>query len=760
MYENLTSNINFYNYIIAKQKFLNTQTNFFPLNLVRHFQSSNSSEIKDYNNIEQSNNITTNIKVNKLNFDDLNRNKEILSKTNRNFYYNKLINKRNKRFNFTSEHINTINNDNNNNSINDLLYSYKDKRRRTSLPLFENISNENLYNNSMNTQINNLFNRNENLFETCDNEKIKVVKYSKISYNFKNIKMFYAHLELLISLYLKRNFKHFIKQIKQNEKFKSIVNMNLYNTINNQNHPIINLNNAHCSLFCSININKDNNEIYNNQIIPSKSIENNSNQNSKILIIKKNILNNIHKQNYPFNIKKEINIIKKNDRNNKNIYIPKNRRKSTKEFANKEKNKYKTIKNSSPIKEMNIDLKKMNLNENKNKNKQDTQNSLKDQKNKLKSSISKRNIYKRPKEYNNTSKNLIKEIKIKNKDIIFTPNENKNKNINLFENIISRNPTINNSIKKIYIRKNNSIGNDIIKTKLFNNKSDFNSIKTYSYGWNNKHKEILIKKIVTNDKRIFININYIALNVFTHENDRSKINYFPLLKIENNISIIIIKNTLLMLDLFNQNLLFSDIFIFDNDQKNNKDKKMQKSNNILFSYNNKKNKIVDKNIKKQIQILNFIKTIEYIIIKTIRKYALNIYKRYIYLKRIIIKEKNKILIKYFKRFFAHKNKNVIKSKIYHKINYNDDFNINKKLENKTNIKKNNNIKKKTHSNNLNSKNNNTLNRNKNKKNKNPTQISSNFSSIYKYWNKEINITVHENKNTNNKKKNINSYNKK
>ena len=177
------------------------------------------------------------------------------------------------------------------------------------------------------------------------------------------------------------------------------------------------MNNAHCSLFCSININKDNNEIYNNQIIPSKSIENNSNQNSKILIIKKNILNNIHKQNYPFNIKKEINIIKKNDRNNKNIYIPKNRRKSTKEFANKEKNKYKTIKNSSPIKEMNIDLKKMNLNENKNKNKQDTQNSLKDQKNKLKSSISKRNIYKRPKEYNNTSKNLIKEIKIKNKDI-------------------------------------------------------------------------------------------------------------------------------------------------------------------------------------------------------------------------------------------------------------------------------------------------------------------------------------------------------
>jgi len=71
MYENLTSNINFYNYIIAKQKFLNTQTNFFPLNLVRHFQSLNSSEIKDYKNIEQSNNITTNIKVNKLNFDDL-----------------------------------------------------------------------------------------------------------------------------------------------------------------------------------------------------------------------------------------------------------------------------------------------------------------------------------------------------------------------------------------------------------------------------------------------------------------------------------------------------------------------------------------------------------------------------------------------------------------------------------------------------------------------------------------------------------------
>ena len=69
------------------------------------------------------------------------------------------------------------------------------------------------------------------------------------------MKMFYAHLELLISLYLKRNYNYFIQQIKNYGKMKvSENNLNLYNTTNNQNQPIINLNNAHCSLYYSINM--------------------------------------------------------------------------------------------------------------------------------------------------------------------------------------------------------------------------------------------------------------------------------------------------------------------------------------------------------------------------------------------------------------------------------------------------------------------------------------------------------------------------
>ena len=258
-------------------------------------------------------------------------------------------------------------------------------------------------------------------------------------YNFKNIKMFYAHLELFLSLYLKKNFVFFIQRIKQYKKFKNIVNNNLYNS-----QPIINLNNAHCSLYCSININKDNNEIFNNE------------QNFKIL-------NKNNKNNY----------FSKKDIKNKNIYVPKNKTKNLKEnksnrFIIKDKNRINNneIKKSSPIKEMNIDLKKMNFNENKTKN----QKSINNFKNKLKISNSKNNIYKRPKDSNNISKKIIKEIKIQNKELILTPYENRNKKF--FDTIYScQQSTINkdnNNIKKIYIRKNNSNNEiDNIKTTLF-----------------------------------------------------------------------------------------------------------------------------------------------------------------------------------------------------------------------------------------------------------------------------------------------------
>ena len=754
MYENLSStNINFYNYILSKQNSLNTQTNFSNsnFNLFKNTKSLNQSEIQNYKNLHQSNKAIKNIKVNKLNSNDISLKSinSIYFKTNRDFYHSKPLNKRNKSSNYFIDDYNTINytNINNINNINSTLFPYNKHKRTKSDFIFLNNNfinktnnDENIYS-KFNTIRDNIIN---NLITTENNNNNKETEED--IYNFKNMKMFYAHLELLLSLYLKRYFKFFIQRIKQYEKIKNIVNVNLYNALNNNNNnqPIINLNNAHCSLYCSININKDNNEIFdtNNNIN-----NNNINQNSKIL--------NKNNKNHFCSMK---------DIKNKNIYVPKNKSKNLKQnkskvFMTKDKNKINNnnMKKSSPIKEMNIDLKKMNINQNKIKNQRAI--NSKNEKNKLKISNSKSNIYKRPKDSNNTTKNIIKEIKIQNKELILTPYENKNKKF--FDTIYSyQQSTINkenNNIKKIYIRKNNSNEMDNIKTNLFRNKSNLSFLKSFSDYIQYKPKETLIKKIITADKRIFININYINIDSFLGNNNNNKNSIYSLLKIENTLSLTIIKNTLLIMDNINQNMILSDIFIFDNDKNNNLNYKK-----ISKAYFNEIQNTKDNNCKNKIDIFKFSNVIKDIIIINIRKYLLNKFKKDIHLRKLISIKTKKILNYYFKKFLNNKNNNSIKSGIYHKINYNDDFNLNKKVKSPMSIKNNNNYHWKINAFSLNSKNNNILYRNKNKKNKNQIQQSStNYSHNYKYWNKEFNITVHENKNNNNnncnKKKNINSY---
>ena len=754
MYENLSStNINFYNYILSKQNALNTQTNFSNsnFNLFKNTKSLNQSEIQNYKNLHQSNKAIKNIKVNKLNSNDISLKSinSIYFKTNRDFYHSKPLNKRNKSSNYFIDDYNTINytNINNINNINSTLFPYNKHKRTKSDFIFLNNNfinktnnDENIYS-KFNTIRDNIIN---NLITTENNNNNKETEED--IYNFKNMKMFYAHLELLLSLYLKRYFKFFIQRIKQYEKIKNIVNINLYNALNNNNNnqPIINLNNAHCSLYCSININKDNNEIFdtNNNIN-----NNNINQNSKIL--------NKNNKNHFCSMK---------DIKNKNIYVPKNKSKNLKQnkskvFMTKDKNKINNnnMKKSSPIKEMNIDLKKMNINQNKIKNQRAI--NSKNEKNKLKISNSKSNIYKRPKDSNNTTKNIIKEIKIQNKELILTPYENKNKKF--FDTIYSyQQSTINkenSNIKKIYIRKNNSNEMDNIKTNLFRNKSNLSFLKSFSDYIQYKPKETLIKKIITADKRIFININYINIDSFLGNNNNNKNSIYSLLKIENTLSLTIIKNTLLIMDNINQNMILSDIFIFDNDKNNNLNYKK-----ISKAYFNEIQNTKDNNCKNKIDIFKFSNVIKDIIIINIRKYLLNKFKKDIHLRKLISIKMKKILNYYFKKFLNNKNNNSIKSGIYHKINYNDDFNLNKKVKSPMSIKNNNNYHWKINAFSLNSKNNNILYRNKNKKNKNQIQQSStNYSHNYKYWNKEFNITVHENKNNNNnncnKKKNINSY---
>ena len=732
MFNNLLeTNINFYNYILAKQKLFNPQTNFSYLNILK---PANSTEIKETQIFPQSSDTIKDIKFSKFNSDDLNKIDKMFNKTNRDFYNSDFMNKRRRNFNFIPENFNTINynKNSNSNSINDLFISYNSQKRKNDISYSNNNSGKFLYNISFNSNTKNINNRN-NVLRHSITEKKMIINYSKILYNFKNMKMFYAHMELLISLYLKRNYKYFIQQMKSYKKVKFCENnLNLYHTTNNRNQPIINLNNSHCSLYYSININKDTNS--NNE-----SINNNKKQSMKNININKNIVNKIQNINNMLNTKNEIYANKERRTNNKGVYVPKNKANKLKKTNYKNKNN--SIKKSSPIKEMNIDLKRMNINANKANNSSSKSNS-KNKKDKLKISKKNSSIYKRPKDNNSISKKAIKEIKILNKEIVLTPFESKTKTI--FEKVNpmrqSYNIKENNTIKKVYIKKNNlKDKKDTVKTNLFRNNSDLTAIKSFTNFNKNRPREILIKKIITTDKRIFINIKYMIHDL--NEKAKNKKKIYIKLKEEYNISLAIIKNTLLMPENINQNMIFSDIFNFDNDKKG-------------FSVNENK-----KNYGKNISLLNFAKKIRVVIIRVTRKYLLNDFKKYIYLKRIINGNNNKILNHYLKRFTENKNNNIKKSGIYHKINYNDDFNINKKIKPEINKEKSNNIQSRISQNNITSKNNkNIIFRNKYK---NRNQSSIDFSKTYKYWNKEINITVHENKeNKINKKSSISSYNKK
>ena len=741
MYENFSvTNTNFYNYILSKQKLFNTQKNFSQINIFKPKNPLNSTEIKEYANNLRSSEIYKNIKVNKIKFDFLNEYNSMFAKTNRDFYRNNnSLSIRNKRSNLISDNFNTINyNSSNFNNSNDLFFSYQKQKRKNNVIYTNNNNNyidTNPYNISLDSSLKNNFNKKKSLKNNLFSEKKKEINYSKIIYNFKNMKMFYAHLELLISLYLKRNYKYFIEQIYRYIETKN--DLNVYNTINNQNQPIINLNNAHCSLYYSININKDLNN--------NTDIYNKNNKYMKTFYVNKNDVNSMDNINYILNTENRIHLNKRNKSNNKNIYVPKNKTSNLKKIkANKAKNKNNNnARKSSPIKEMSIDLKKMNLNNNKTNNNNMNINNLKSEKNKLKFTNSRKTIYKKPKDNNKNSQKIIKEIKIQNKEIILTPQDYKTKKY--FENNKK-----NNTIKKIYIRNNNNdadINNEFIRTTLFRNNSDLSYIKYFSGFLKNKPEEILIKKIITSDKRIYININYMILDSSRNNVTTSK-SYLNL-NTKHTLSLTIIKNTLLILENINQNMIFSDIFSFDNDKSQ-----------FYFNVNSKKKKDTK---SKNISILNLAKIIKNNIIKAIRKYLLNKYKKYLCLKNVITKKKNKILSNYFKKFYAYKNNNITKSGIYHKINYNDDFNINKKINPLIIKKKNNNIQNKIYQNNLYSKNNNVIYRNKNRNNKNLIQSSTNFRKTHKYWNKDFNITVHEikDKDINNKKKNIiSSYNKK
>ena len=507
--------------------------------------SSNKSEIRQANNKFQ--NRLGNIKVNKINFDKNEFQNE--SKMNCNTTTNTNINT-----NINYQQINTI---------------YLTKPNNVT---FLNNLTKNSPNNKMNFYDKNNHNTETNYKYSNRTAIVKrklTKEFSKKEIKFKDIKTFIAHIEIFFSLCLKKIFNYFIENLKVYEKQKKV--KRFYNndeTKENKFRPIVNVNNAHCALYCSINVNQDKliNTLLNSQNFSSfskntytpltkkkqSSNENNILKSNDTGIFKRNKNIGINQIGFNFNTEK---FHKDNNLNFFNLTkrtLPKN---SNTDLINEkiyEDNNKTIISNDikiSPIKEMNINLGQLNLSKlsdmdkfNLNKTnihkannkilfnmdfKNDLLNKMKNtntnlyqinlEKNKLKKIKSAENdIYIKPKE--NVNKQPIKEIKIKNN--IYQ--KNSNSNINIYNSYCKINANqvmkkhsgrvLNNDqnmIKKIYIKRGSQISNNFNYSNIPHYNSTFINFKA------DNEKDIndvmLVKEIRTLDNRLFINVKYLAL---------------------------------------------------------------------------------------------------------------------------------------------------------------------------------------------------------------------------------------------------------
>ena len=565
------------------------------------------------------------------------------------------------------------------------------------------------------------FNDNSNKY----NNKTAIVKkrINKNANKFKNLKTFFAHIEIFLSLYLKKIFKDFLKRLKLYEKNREKEG----NFINNDNYqlnnfrPIVNVNNAHCSLYCSINVNQDKliNTLLNsknfssfskNTFTPINKSKQNKNENNNIL---KSNENNIIKRNKNISINPiglNFNTENFQKEQNKLLFLTRNTlTKDNNDLINNDK--ITNINNNikiSPIKEMNINLGQLNLsrlnyidksysnytNANKNnitkkitfdnqfnkdlltkmKNCNNDLYTINLEKNRLKKIKSAKNdIYIKPKE--NLKKKSIKEIKIETK---LTP-KSCHTNINSFNSFCKMNNRIQkkndiriqtneqNMIKKIYIKRGNQINN------VFNysNISRYNSTFINFKADNEKsiNDVLLIKEIQTLDNRIFINVKYLPLNNKNHIKITRKKRYIDKnSQIARLYSISIINNKISL----NQEL-YENIKMYNlNNYKGMTD---------YCFFDNDKKKIIK-------NIINLINIIRHIISNKIMKLISKKYAKRIILKNLLIKNYKRNINKYFSKFVENtqiKNGKIIHV-IYHKINYNDDFNKNNRFQTPKNEK--------------------------------------------------------------------------
>ena len=647
--------------------------------------SLNKSEIKSNNKTDTK---FGNIRVNKINFDINDGKNKMDPYTNSNTNYRQinyihLKNKKNK--NSDSNNLRNITNDISENKDESDIQSNKNIKKS----LLYNFSNELIckYNNRT----------------AIVRKRIGKEEPSKKQIKFKDMKTFLAHIEIFMSLYLKKIFNYFLQKIQIYEKPKE--NPGIFNNNSYHLRPIVNVNNSHCSLYCSINVNQDKliNTLLNNKNFSSFSQNTNTPINKKKqnkiennIEIKSND-NNIIKRNRNFPINSiGINLKTENSPriNNKfNIISKKNSNEDNNEKIFDKNDSNNNIK-ISPIKELNINLGQLNffkfslnkqneINNNKFENNINSKSNLLNKiksckenlyqinfkKNKLQTIKSAKNdIYIKPKE--TQQKKPIKEIKIQNK--LTTKNNylnnNSYNNFHKINNKISKRNCHNedNIIKKIYIKRGNQMNNNFDYSTFSHYNSTFINYKADNE--KNINDVLLIKEIQTLDKRIFINIKYIQINKNNNINrfrkkfyNGEKVQIVRLYSISiNNNKISLNKELYENLKMYNLNNYkdIADYCFFDNDK--------------------------NKNLKNLVNLINKIKII---IFKKILRILSKAYSKKSIIKTLLIKNYKKNIKRFFLRFI--KNTLIQKDKnhkvIYHKINYNDDFNTNNRFQTPKNI---------------------------------------------------------------------------
>ena len=647
--------------------------------------SLNKSEIKSNNKTD---NKFGNIRVNKINFDinDGKNKMDLYTNSNTNYRQINYIHLKNKK-----------NKNSDSNNLRNITNEYSENKDESDIQSNKNIKKSLLYNFS-NELICKYNNR-----TAIVRKRIGKEESSKKQIKFKDMKTFLAHIEIFMSLYLKKIFNYFLQKIQIYEKPKE--NPGIFNNNSYHLRPIVNVNNSHCSLYCSINVNQDKliNTLLNNKNFSSFSQNTNTPINKKKqnkiennIEIKSND-NNIIKRNRNFPINSiGINLKTENSPriNNKfNIISKKNSNEDNNEKIFDKNDSNNNIK-ISPIKELNINLGQLNffkfslnkqneINNNKFENNISSRTNLLNKiksckenlyqinfkKNKLQTIKSAKNdIYIKPKE--TQQKKPIKEIKIQNK----LTTKNNYLNINSYNNFHKINNKISkrnchnedNIIKKIYIKRGNQMNNNFDYSTFSHYNSTFINYKADNE--KNINDVLLIKEIQTLDKRIFINIKYIQINKNNNINrfrkkfyNGEKVQIVRLYSISiNNNKISLNKELYENLKMYNLNNYkdIADYCFFDNDK--------------------------NKNLKNLVNLINKIKII---IFKKILKILSKAYSKKSIIKTLLIKNYKKNIKRFFLRFI--KNTLIQKDKnhkvIYHKINYNDDFNTNNRFQTPKNI---------------------------------------------------------------------------